>query len=301
MKKLFLLASLSFLLLDAFAEKSDTTGDVTDTIDVAQLISRMDTFHYLRSGKVTLGNIAALDIPVGYKFLDGKQAASVLHDIWKNPYSESLGMLIPDGKSIFMNDCWAVEITYDEDGHVKDDDAKDIKYGELLSQMQEEVKQSNPSRVKQGGQAIELVGWAEEPYYDSKAHKLYWAKQLRAKDDTTDFLNYNIRVLGRKGVMVLNAIGGMNQLEEIKQQTPAILAATNFTKGNTYEEFDGSMDKVAAYGIAGLIAGGILAKTGILAKIGILLLKFIKPLMVAVAGLGAWVVRFFKGRREGDS
>jgi uncharacterized membrane-anchored protein len=52
----------------------------------------------------------------------------------------------------------------------------------------------------------------------------------------------------------------------------------NFTTGNTYGEFNSSVDKVAAYGIAGLIAGGILAKTGLFAKIGILLLKFIKPI-----------------------
>jgi len=62
-----------------------------------------------------------------------------------------------------------------------------------------------------------------------------------------EWLNYNIRILGRKGVLVLNGIGGLDQLAEIKQQTPTILAATNFTSGNTYEEFNSSMDKVAAY------------------------------------------------------
>jgi uncharacterized membrane-anchored protein len=248
-----------------------------------------------------LGTIASLDIPKGFKFLDGKQAAYVLHDVWKNPYSESLGMLMPEGKSPYLMGCWAVEITYEEDGHVKDDDAKGIKYDELLTQMQQQVTESNPERVKQGSKGLELTGWAEAPYYDAKTHKLYWAKKLKEVGDSVEFLNYNIRVLGRKGVLVLNAIGGLDQLGEIKAQTPTILSATNFTSGNTYEEFNSSIDKVAAYGIAGLIAGGILAKTGLFAKIGILLLKFLKPLLVAIAGFGTWVMRFFRGRKEGDS
>ena len=54
-------------------------------------------------------------------------------------------------------------------------------------------------------------------------------------------------------------------------------------------------------GIVGLIAGGVLAKTGLLAKVGIILLKFAKPLLAGVAAIGAWVMRFFKGRKDGDS
>jgi len=208
---------------------------------------------------------------------------------------------MPEDKSPFLRDCWAVEITYEEEGHIKDDDAKDIKYDELLKQMQQQVTEANPERERQGSKAIELIGWAEQPYYDASTHKLYWAKKFRDIGDTTVFLNYNIRVLGRKGVLVLNAIGGIDQLAEIKEQTPTILAATNFTSGNTYTEFNSSIDKVAAYGIAGLIAGGILAKTGLFAKLGILLLKFIKPLLVGLSAFGAWVMRFFRGRKEGDS
>ena len=167
--------------------------------------------------------------------------------------------------------------------------------------MQQQVTEANPERERQGSKAIELIGWAEQPYYDASTHKLYCAKKFRDIGDTTVFLNYNIRVLGRKGVLVLNAIGGIDKLAEIKEQTPTILASTNFTSGNTYTEFNSSIDKVAAYGIAGLIAGGILAKTGLFAKLGILLLKFIKPLLVGLSAFGAWVMRFFRGRKEGDS
>jgi uncharacterized membrane-anchored protein len=300
MKKVILPLLFLFTSALAFASKSDKS-DHSDTVNVADLIASADTFHYQTSGKVQLGTVATLDIPKGFKFLDGRQAASVLHDVWKNPYSESLGMLLPEDKSPFLRDCWAVAITYEEDGHIKDDDAKDIKYDELLKQMQQRCIEANPERVSQGSKGLELTGWAEPPYYDGSTHKLYWAKKLREVGDSVEFLNYNIRILGRKGVLVLNAIGGLDQLAEIKGQTPTMLAATKFTSGNTYGEFNSSIDKVAAYGIAGLIAGGILAKTGLFAKLGILLLKFLKPLIVAIGGFGAWIMRFFKGRREGDS
>ena len=299
MRKVLIPLLFLFVSLTAMAVKDKP--DTDSVVNIDELLSQIDTLHYQTSGHVNIGTVASLEIPAGFKYLDGKQASFVLHDVWKNPYSESLGMLLPADQTPYSRDCWAIDITYDEDGHIKDDDAKDINYKDLLREMQNQIEESNDERVKQGGRAILLTGWAEPPYYDGATHKLYWAKKLREVKDTSDFLNYNIRILGRKGVLVLNAIGSLDQLPEIKQQTPTILTATNFTKGNTYEEFNSSVDKVAAYGIAGLIAGGILAKTGLFAKLGILLLKFLKPLIVAVGGLGAWVMRFFRGRKEGDS
>ncbi|MCW3128255.1 MAG: hypothetical protein JWO03_3913 [Bacteroidetes bacterium] len=301
MKTLFLSALALLLTVSSFAKGTPKESVDTASINMDDILATIDSLKYQKSGTVTLGSIGTLEIPKGFKYLDGKQASYVLHDLWGNPPSESLGMLMPEHTSPYLRDCWAIDMTYEEDGHVKDDDAKDIKYNELLKQMQDQIKEQNPERVKQGGRAIELTGWAEQPYYDAAAHKLYWAKKLRAIGDTVETLNYNIRILGRKGVLVLNAIGSTDQLPEIKAQNSTMLAATNFTSGNTYGEFNSSVDKVAAYGIAGLIAGGILAKTGLFAKIGILLLKFLKPLIIGIGALFAGVARFFKGRKEGNS
>ena len=67
-------------------------------------------------------------------------------------------------------------------------------------------------RVDAGYEPIELVGWATPPRYDSRTHKLYWAKELKFGDSDENTLNYNIRILGRRGVLVLNAVAGMSQL-----------------------------------------------------------------------------------------
>jgi uncharacterized membrane-anchored protein len=166
--------------------------------------------------------------------------------------------------------------------------------------MKEQAKEANEERKKEGYPSIEILGWASPPFYDEKEHKLHWAKRIRFGEDSIESLNYNIRVLGRKGVLVMNAIGDMTQLEEIKLSIPKILPGVNFTNGNTYGEFDSSLDKVAAYGIGGLIAGGILAKTGLLAKIGLILLKFGKIIFVGAAASLAGIVKYFKGDRGKD-
>jgi uncharacterized membrane-anchored protein len=100
-------------------------------------------------------------------------------------------------------------------------------------------------------------------------------------------LNYNIRVLGRKGVLVLNAVAGMNQIDAIKGEMKIVVALTDFTAGNGYKDFDVSTDKVAEYGLAALVTGGVAAKLGFFGKIFAFLLLFKKLLLICLAAAGA--------------
>src|SRR5438309_747452 len=85
-------------------------------------------------------------------------------------------MLLPSGHSVFAREAWAVVITYDEDGYVKDDDAAKIDYVDLLKKMQQGIRDENDERKRAGYPTVELVGWAEPPRYDSASHKLYWQR-----------------------------------------------------------------------------------------------------------------------------
>jgi uncharacterized membrane-anchored protein len=142
------------------------------------------------------------------------------------------------------------------------------------------------------------MGWAETPSYDKASHKLYWAKELAFGDAQQHTLNYNIRVLGRKGVLVLNAVSGMNQIAMIKTEMPKVLSATNFKAGNDYNDFNSSTDKVAAYGIAALVAGGVAAKLGFFAKIFALLLAFKKLIIVGVIALWVGIKKFLGMKKK---
>lgn len=291
MQKSFLLTALLFILFTAFANP-ETATDSTEEINI-------QTLRYDTVGTITIGsNLATFKIPVGFKFLNPEQSKYVLSELWGNPPSESLGMIFPSEANEYIPTTWAIEITYEEDGHVKDDDAKDINYDDLLKQIQEETEKINPERKKLGYATYEMLGWASDPYYDEQAKKLHWAKRLLFEGDSLETLNYNIRILGRKGVLVLNAIGGMDQLPEIKSNINNLLAAVNYTEGNRYQDFDESVDKVAAYGIGGLIAGGILAKTGLLAKIGLIFAKFAKIIIAGAAVAIGGIVKFFSGKKD---
>ena len=206
-------------------------------------------------------------------------------------------MIVPAKTSVLERDSWGVIVTYEKEGHIKDDDADSIKYDELLKDMQASVLENNAERKKQGYPGIHLMGWAEKPSYAKDTHKLYWAKDLMV-DGGEHSLNYNVRVLGREGVLNLNAIASMQQIEAIKKEMQQVTAFTEFTDGNRYTDFDSKTDKVAEYGLAALVAGGVASKLGLFGKLLALLLAFKKVLLLAVVGGGAAIVKFFTGKRK---
>lgn len=236
-----------------------------------------------------------MNVPDTMRFLDSKDASTVLAKLWGNPpQSEApLGMLIPADCNL-LADCWAVIITYEGEGYIKDDDAGKLDYSQLLTQMQKDTRAGNKERQKQGYAPVELVGWATPPRYDRDSHKLYWAKDLKFGDEGADTLNYNIRMVGRRGVLVLNAVAAMTQLQEIEAATPTILGAIDFNAGHRYADFSPAAgDKVASYGIGALIAGGVAAKLGLFKGLWVLLLGAKKFVIMAVIAIGVWLRKLF--------
>ncbi|MGD2170625.1 MAG: DUF2167 domain-containing protein [Gammaproteobacteria bacterium] len=248
-----------------------------------------------RRGNIDLaGGVAKLEVPDSFYYLDPQQAEKLLTDIWENPPgsgSSTLGVLIPRDFHPLADESWAATIFYEPDGYVSDEEADRIDYDDLLEVMQESTAEASKARVAQGYEAIELVGWAAEPFYDKATHKMHWAKEIRFGNADYGTLNYNIRVLGRKGVLVVNFIALMDQLPAINQQLDTVLAIADFDQGSRYEDFDPDIDKVAAYGIGALVTGKVLAKTGILAALLVFLKKF--GVFIVVAG-AAFIGRLFK-------
>ena len=303
--KILTLVTLFFSLC-TFAQDEEITETTIDTtsisnVDIEQLLAYKKysdsidaTFNY-QKGKIDLDNgLAEIVVPEGYKFLDEEQANRVLGDLWGNPVDDStLGMLIKEDESP-VSTSYAIEISYSEEGYVSDDDADDIDYDDLLEEMQNDATSANDERIKQGYPKIELVGWASEPFYDKETKKLHWAKELKFGNDETNTLNYNIRVLGRKGYINLNVIGDIDVLEDVKSNLDPVLSSVDFKEGYTYADFDSSIDEVAAYGIGGLVAGKLLAKAGFFA----ILLKFWKFIAIGAVGLFSAFKNKIFGRKE---
>jgi uncharacterized membrane-anchored protein len=246
--------------------------------------------HYA-SGTVTIADqLATIELPKDYHYLAAKEARFVVEKVWGNPPDHSvLGLVVPPKQEDVFD--WAIVVSYEESGYVKDDDAKSNDYAKILSDMQGAVKEANPERKKAGYPTLDLLGWAESPQYDAATHKIFWAKRLQFDGSKAVTLNYDVRVLGRKGVLVLSAVAEDSQLALVAENSKAVLAKTAFTSGNRYEDFSASSgDKVAEYGIAGLITGAVLLKTGLLKVL-------IKPLLIGGVLLAGVLSRFFKGRK----
>ena len=67
-----------------------------------------------------------------------------------------------------------------------------------------------------------------------------------------------------------------------------------FNPGNRYADFNSGTDKVAEYGIAALILGGVAAKAGLLKAILAVLLAA-KFVVIGVLAVVAFVRRFLAG------
>jgi len=248
-----------------------------------------------QQGEVTLPNgVATLNVPEAFYYLNPADTEKVLVELWGNPPESAsgiLGMLVPSDLSLFDDGSWAATIEYEEDGYVSDENADEIDYDDLLSQMKQGASEANRQRIKQGYEPIELVGWASSPYYDKASHKLHWAQELKFGDSQSNTLNYNIRVLGRKGVLVVNFIAGMDQKEMIESRIDDVLALAEFNQGSRYEDFNPDIDTVAAYGIGALVAGNVAVKTGLFAAALIFLKKFGVLIVIAV---GAFLRKLFR-------
>jgi uncharacterized membrane-anchored protein len=257
------------------------------------------SFHYQQGTIVVKDGLATLEIPESFRFLGPEDAARLLVEGWGNPPgAKPLGMLIPAAVSPFSEEGWGVVITFDADGYVKDDEAESLDYAKLLRTMQKETAEDNAERQKAGYSPIELVGWAAPPRYDKSTHKLYWAKELNFGDDYENTLNYNIRMLGRRGVLVLNAVAGMSQLQDVEADMQSVLAFVDFNAGHRYADFVPGTDKLATYGIGALIAGKIASKAGFFKLLLSGLVAAKKLVAATVIGLIAILRQLFRRKKE---
>lgn len=289
-KLLVALTSILVLSLGTYAQPIDSLQIRINEIEQA--------LHY-QTGTVELesGN-ATLTVPAGFQFLDKSQSMYVLTDLWGNPADSSvLGMLVPENRGVLADNSWVFAVTYNEMGYVKDDDAADIDYDQMLKDLQKETRDGNAERVKNGYEPIELIGWASNPYYDQNQKTLHWAKEFKFGESASNTLNYNLRILGRKGIYELNAIASMPELPEVKLSIDKVIASVEFKDGHRYADFQPDVDQVAAWTIGGLVAGKVLAKAGFF----VFILKFWKLIALGLFGAGGGAWKVWKRKKKGDT
>jgi uncharacterized membrane-anchored protein len=244
--------------------------------------------------EVKLSDQATLRLPQGYRFLGPQDTQIVLKRMGNVPSGSELGLIASAGK-----ESWFVVVQYFDSGYVKDDDAANWNADELLASIKEGTENDNKRREAQGFPPLILRGWEDKPHYDAQAHKVVWAISIQGKEG--DGVNYNTLALGRYGYMSMNMVGNLHDLPQLKPHTQTLLTNLNFVEGKRYADFNSATDKVAAVGLAALIAGAAF-KSGILAK----LWAFVIPLMIAgkkliiflVIAIGAFLAKLFKKKQS---
>jgi uncharacterized membrane-anchored protein len=247
---------------------------------------------------------AMLHLGDDYYYLPAAEAKRVIVEAWGNPPESAdgvLGLVFPAGTT-FMDDTWGAVISFDPVGYVTDDDAQSEDYGALLKQIQESEEELNAQRKEGGYPAQHLVGWAQQPVYDAKTHSVIWAQNIAFQGNEENTLNYDVRLLGRRGVLSLNMITGMSKLDETRAAAAKFAGSATFNPGARYADYRPGADKKAEFGVAGLVAAGVgVAAAKKLGLIG-LVLAFGKKLIVLIlafgAGLWAWIKRRLRRGEE---
>lgn len=300
MKKIILsLIVFIFISLSIFAngDNDSLKNAINKQLQFMDSVSRAMNWQ---SGKINLPHdFASLNLSSDFKFLNAGQSQYVLNRVWGNPpRTDVLGMLFPSDAGPYADSSFVFMITYEETGYVKDGDADKIDYDEMLKNIQKSEPEENEKREKAGYPPIHFIGWAQKPYYDKTNKVLHWAKEMKFGDDSVNTLNYEVRVLGRKGVLSMTAIAAMTELPLVKTKIDEVLKIPEFTSGNKYNEFNSNTDKVAEYTIGALVVGGVLAKTGAFALIAKFFLVAWKFILLGLAALFKPIKKFFAVRKN---
>jgi uncharacterized membrane-anchored protein len=273
----------------------DDADDATNAGSLGELDPTIGLPWQIGPRTVTLGQGVQVAVPDGRRFLGQPEAGRLMEKFGNLHNEDLLGVVLPTAQ----DEDWMVTIRFDAEGFIKDDESLDGK--EILEAIREGEPAYNEERKKLGFPPIHADGWMEDPRYD---HVL-WALVVSSERGTS--VNLNTRLLGRKGYVSVNLVTAKDELARYRPIGAEMLRATTFEAGSRYEDFDSKTDKVAEYGLTGLVLGGAgvglakAAKIGLLAKFwkGILALLIAgkKGVVALLAALAAGAKKLFGGKK----
>ena len=293
--------SLVLALWCSWALAADPASDARDARQQeAQTVREAIAKAMLRGpATVPLRDQGELRLPEHFGFIPPKEAAEAMRLMGNRTGTEFMGMIVP-----LLSDSggpkasWFATLQYDPAGYIKDDDAQHWDASKLLQTLKDGTEAANADRERLGIPPIVVTRWVQSPAYESGSHRLVWSAEAQRKDgsDTDPTINYNTYVLGREGYVSLNLITTAATVDRDRVTASQLLSGVDFKSGKRYGDFNSSTDKVAAYGLAALVAGVAVKKLGLLALFAATLAKFAKLIAIAVAAFGAGIMRWFKSR-----
>jgi uncharacterized membrane-anchored protein len=228
-------------------------------------------------GTAKLGDIAKIELPKGYLFAGANDTRRLMEAMHNPPSGAELGFIAPEAMD------WFCVFEFVDTGYVKDDEKNSLDADAILNSLKRGNEKGNEERRKKGWTELNIVGWEVPPNYDATSHHLQWA--VRVQDEDGLAVNHNERILGRRGIMKATLVTDPNLLSSALVPYKSLLSEFGFQGGHRYEEFVQG-DKIAKYGLTGLIVGGAAAAA---VKGG--LFKYLWKILVAV---GIAMIVFFR-------
>lgn len=233
-----LVVMMSFMPFNAFAATNDSTHET------------INSFHWqLGPRTVSLAGKATISVPKGYAFLDQGETKKFEEFIKDIPVNGEY-LVVP------TNLKWNAYFRYEDTGYIKDNEKLDPDG--LMRSIKRDTNNANELRRQKGYPTISVIGWKFEPEYDRNAKLLEWATLAKQDSTNQQIINFNTRVLGRRGVMRVTLVTSPNDFDDSVSELKDILQGFKYDQGERYSDFRQG-DKVAAYGLAALIAGGAAA------------------------------------------
>ncbi len=263
MTKILLAGSALMISFSALANPIDSiqlTGSQSTQIHSAfkkqaDSINQALKFH---SGKLRFSDQSIrMKVPEGHFFIEPDQARFILENIWGNiPDEEVLGMIVRSDfvPSNISND-YSFVISYAPIGYVSGKQQKEFNHLELLNDLREQLQEANEKRLEQGFNALQVENWVMVPYFDEYKKALYWATEVKVNGSEESLVNYNLRLLGKNGVLKINAVGTMDQLPAIKKVLPFLLSQSEFLEGFRYTDHIDTNSTEEGWQLAELISG----------------------------------------------
>jgi len=236
---------------------------------------------------------AVMHLPDTYAFFPKNEGAAFMRAVGNSTDDRFVGMIVPKSPDQY----WFITVDYNDTGHVNDEDAKTWNADDLMQSIKTGTEEDNKRRVAENIPALDVLGWVEKPAYDSGTHRLVWsilAKERGAAQDAESVINYNTYALGREGYFELNLVTGEKTISADRRHAAKLLAALNYKDGQRYEDFNSSTDHLAEFGLAALVGGVAAKKLGLLAIFGVVLVKFWKLALIALAVAAGVARKFFK-------
>lgn len=243
-------------------------------------------------GTGAIGDNATIEIPEEYVFLDVEETTRYVVATENIP-TENEQLFAP------TSGLWDAYFSFSPDGYVKDDETLDADA--LMASMKASQKDSNAERRRRGWMELNLVGWHIEPRYNPETRVLEWATILQT-DQGQQSVNYNTRVLGRKGIMTVQLVSAPEHFDASLVDFKETLQGFQYNEGHRYADFKPG-DHVAEYGLAALVAGGAVAmasKKGFFGMIAAFFAAAWKLIIPVFVGIGVWIKSRFGRPRKGE-